>query len=106
MKTTFAESVYDLTSKIPKGKVTTYGILARELGRPKASRAVGRILGANPNPIVVPCHRVVMGDGTIGGYSSPEGVDKKIRILKEEGVEVKEGRVVDFSRFLFRDFAL
>ena len=61
--------VYDLLLKIPAGKVSTYGDLAKALGNPLASRQVGRILGRNPNPIKVPCHRVVMSDGKVGGYS-------------------------------------
>ena len=59
--------VYDLLLKIPAGKVSTYGDLAKALGNPSASREVGRILGRNPNPITVPCHRVVMSDGKVGG---------------------------------------
>ena len=61
--------VYDLLLKIPAGKVSTYGDLAKAPGNPLASRQVGRILGRNPNPIKVPCHRVVMSDGKVGGIS-------------------------------------
>ncbi len=60
--------VYDLLLKIPPGKVSTYGDLAKALGHPSASRVIGRILGNNPNPIKVPCHRIVKSDGKLGGY--------------------------------------
>ena len=68
-KTIKNEDVYELLKKIPAGKVTTYGDLAKALGNPSASRIVGKILGQNPNPIQVPCHRVVMSNGKIGGYA-------------------------------------
>jgi O-6-methylguanine DNA methyltransferase len=64
----FAARVYELVSEVPAGKVTTYGEVAARMGRPGASRAVGAALRSNPTPIVVPCHRVVMGDGELGGY--------------------------------------
>ena len=76
--------VYDLLLKIPAGKVSTYGDLAKALGSPLASRQVGRILGRNPNPIKVPCHRVVMSDGTVGGYFY--GSDRKKELLEKEGI--------------------
>jgi O-6-methylguanine DNA methyltransferase len=104
VKTSFADQVYGLTSQIPKGRVTTYGAIAKKLRRPQASRAVGRILGANPHPIVVPCHRVVKSDGALGGYTSPRGIGMKVKLLKEEGVEISDGKI-DLSRFLFKDFA-
>jgi methylated-DNA-[protein]-cysteine S-methyltransferase len=102
-KATFAEEVYRLTSQIPEGRVSTYGAIPRELKRPKAGRAVGRILASNPRPIVVPCHRVVSGDGGLRGYSAPGGLAAKARILRREGVEV-ENLKVDLSRYMFSDF--
>ena len=102
-KGTFAEDVYRLTSQIPEGRVSTYGAIAKQLKKPKASRAVGRILASNPRPIVVPCHRVVSGDGGLRGYSAPGGLATKARILKREGVEVEDLRV-DLSRYMFSDF--
>jgi O-6-methylguanine DNA methyltransferase len=102
---TFAQAVYDLTSQIPRGKLSTYGAIARTLGKPGASRAVGRVLGANPRPIVVPCHRVVSSDGGLRGYSAPGGLGSKAEILMSEGVEVYDGRVVNLSRYMFSDFA-
>lgn len=86
------QSVYDLLLHIPPGQVSTYGDIARALGHPNASRAVGRILGKNPNPIVVPCHRVVMSNGKLGGYAN--GAEKKRELLEKEGVIFSNGSFV------------
>jgi O-6-methylguanine DNA methyltransferase len=94
--------VYELTSQIPEGRVSTYGLLAEEAGRPGAARAVGRLMNANPTPIAVPCHRVVYSDGRVGGYSG--GVKTKIRLLSLEGVFVIDGRIANFEEVIFRDF--
>jgi methylated-DNA-[protein]-cysteine S-methyltransferase len=99
----FAARVYELTSRVPEGKVTTYGAIARKMGKPRASRAVGAALRANPTPIVVPCHRVVGHDGSLRGYGGGGGIPTKAKLLKKEGVAVSGGRV-DLSRFLFTDF--
>src|SRR5215472_11664887 len=88
--------VYDLLLKIPAGNVSTYGDLAKALGNPLASRQVGRILGRNPNPIKVPCHRVVMSNGKIGGYAY--GSDKKRQLLENEGVAFSDEKVSDFKK--------
>jgi methylated-DNA-[protein]-cysteine S-methyltransferase len=86
--------VYDLLLKIPGGKVSTYGDLAKALGNPLASRQVGRILGRNPNPIKVPCHRVVMSDGKVGGYFY--GSDRKKELLEKEGISFTDDSVNNF----------
>ncbi len=86
--------VYDLLLKIPAGKVSTYGDLAKALGNPLASRQVGRILGRNPNPIKVPCHRVVMSDGKVGGYFY--GADRKKELLEKEGISFTDESVNNF----------
>ena len=75
-----SQKLYDLLTKIPQGKVTTYKELALQL-KTKGYRAVGQIVGANPNAPQVPCHRVVRTDGGLGGYAF--GIDKKIAILKD-----------------------
>ena len=93
----FDEKCYELLKKIPKGKVTTYKEIAKALGT-KAYRAVGSAMNKNPNPIKVPCHRVVKSDGSLGGYAY--GSENKIKLLKEEGVEVINGKVVDFETTL------
>ena len=95
----FQEEVLKLVKQIPKGKLMTYGEIARELtGSVRAARAVGQAVAKNPYPVVVPCHRVVRSDGDIGGYSS--GVEKKIRLLSAEGVEIREGKVVNLRETL------
>lgn len=81
----FRRSVLEAVRDVPFGQVIPYGELARRIRRPKAARAVGNALGANPVAIVVPCHRVVRGDGTLGGYGG--GVAYKERLLALEGRE-------------------
>ena len=66
--TAFQRSVWRQLQEIPYGETISYGELARRVGNPKASRAVGSANGANPLPIVIPCHRVIAGDGTLGGF--------------------------------------
>lgn len=90
-----AGNVYNILVRIPKGKITTYGDIAKALGCPNASRAIGKILNKNPNPIVVPCHRVVMSNGKIGGYAL--GKARKKQLLKKEGVRFMKDDVYDFA---------
>ena len=94
-----SQKLYDLLNQIPKGKVTTYKELARML-KTKGYRAVGQIVGANPNAPQVPCHRVVRTDGGLGGYAF--GLDKKIQILSAEGLKIADGKVVDFEKKIFK----
>lgn len=84
--TAFQQRVWRALRAIPFGTVRNYGDIARAIGQPLASRAVGQANGRNPLPIVVPCHRVIASDGTIGGYSG--GIDIKHRLLALEGVEL------------------
>lgn len=88
-------AVYAALLRIPRGKVATYGDIARMVGRPGSSRAVGRILNKNPDPVKVPCHRVVMSDGTIGGYAF--GKSRKKELLKSEGLRFNGERVIEFN---------
>jgi methylated-DNA-[protein]-cysteine S-methyltransferase len=81
----FNQRVYALTRGIPPGETRSYGDLAARLGQPGAARAVGRALGDNPYPIVVPCHRVLAADGSMHGFSAPGGVQTKRRMLQLEG---------------------
>ena len=82
--------VYEIARAIPPGKTRTYGEIARELGDVSVSRAVGQALGANPWPIVVPCHRVLAAGGGKGGFSAPGGTDTKMRMLEIEGALAPE----------------
>jgi methylated-DNA-[protein]-cysteine S-methyltransferase len=79
----FGRRVLDQTARIPYGEVETYGSVARAIGSPRAARATGNALGANPLPIVVPCHRVVRAGGVIGHYTG--GADRKLKLLELEG---------------------
>lgn len=96
---TTAKKVYDLLKKIPEGKVTTYKAIAEKIGT-KGYRAIGQIVGANPNAPRVPCHRVVRTDGGLGGYAF--GIDKKIAILAKEGVKIIDGKVADFAKKFYK----
>ena len=84
--TDFQCDVLELVRAIPFGSVMTYGELADKLSNPKASRAVGQVLRRNPLPIIIPCHRIVSAGGIIGGYGGILGSERKIALLKHEGV--------------------
>ena len=81
--TPFQRAVWQATREIPYGQTRSYGWLAARVGRPRAARAVGQAMAANPWPIIVPCHRVVSSDGRLGGYGG--GLDMKERLLLLEG---------------------
>ena len=77
------------SSDLPPGQTITYGDIAKRLGiGPERARDVGRAMGSNPVPIIVPCHRVVAASGKMGGFSAPGGVDTKRRMLEIEGAAV------------------
>lgn len=97
----FNDRVYNLIKKIPKGRVSTYRIVAERLGT-RAYRAVGQALRRNSYAPFVPCHRVVCSDGKLGGYSGKMNSSKKIRLLKKEGLLVKNNKIIDFERKLYR----
>ena len=83
--TEFQKKVWKLISEIPRGKVLTYKDLAIKIGKPKSSRAVANASGKNPLIEVIPCHRVIRSDGKLGGYSGKGGIDKKKKLLENEG---------------------
>jgi len=95
----FQDRVLKFVAMVPKGKVTTYKELARAMGNPRAYRAVANAVARNPQPIKIPCHRVVRSNGEIGGYRL--GVRRKIMLLVSEGIEVR-GVTIDLERYLFR----
>jgi len=97
--THFQQACYDLLMRIPVGKVTTYADIAHALGT-KAYRAVGSAMNKNPNPVVVPCHRVVNANGRLGQYAF--GCEQKQRLLESEGACIVDGQVQHFERVLFR----
>ncbi len=84
----FRAEVLRQCRKTPYGQTASYGDLAGAAGNPGAARAVGSAMAHNPLPLVVPCHRVLRSDGTIGGFSSPEGVSQKRRLLELEGAAI------------------
>jgi len=81
----FNQRVYQVTQAIPAGQTLSYGEVADRIGVPGSARAVGRALGDNPYPIVVPCHRVLAADGSMHGFSAPGGLETKRRMLRIEG---------------------
>lgn len=86
----FANRVYDILRRVAPGETTTYGAIAAELGDKALSRAVGAALGANPFPIIFPCHRVVGAGGKMGGFTAPGGAATKKRLLDIEGAFATE----------------
>lgn len=90
--TPFQKSVWKAILRIPYGAKRSYADVAREVGRPRATRAVGTANGANPVPLVVPCHRVIASDGSLGGYGG--GLELKARLLAMEGAHPAAGRLL------------
>lgn len=98
-----AEELFALVKQIPKGRVTTYGTLARALGSPRGARQVGRLLHGNRSPVVVPCHRVVFADGSLSPAFAFGGNNVQREWLEKEGVPFS-GDKVDVSACYFGDF--
>jgi methylated-DNA-[protein]-cysteine S-methyltransferase len=89
----FQRRVLPKEYRIPRGMVCTYGRLAAKLGHPRAARAVGNALARNPFPIIIPCHRTIRSDGSLGGYAG--GLEMKRRLLELEGIRLDlRGRVL------------
>ena len=83
--TVFRQAVLEACRRIPYGRTATYADLARAVGRSAATRAVGSTMANNPLPLVIPCHRVIRSDGSLGGFSAPDGIVVKRRLLELEG---------------------
>lgn len=98
--TNFQKRVYSLIKKIPKGRISTYGQIAKVLGCPDSARLIGRILNQNPQLIKIPCHRVVRSDGQIGGYKL--GIKKKKSLLQKEGIKIKGNEILNFNKLMFK----
>ena len=87
--TKFQLKVWNYLKKIPKGKVKSYLEVAKGIGKPKAFRAVANAVGKNPYPPLIPCHRVIRSDGSLGGYSGKGGIKEKRRLLLIEKANLK-----------------
>lgn len=104
MQVKFDERVWELMERIPRGRVTTYALIAKKLNS-KAYRAVGNACRRNPYAPKVPCHRVVKSDGSVGGFggkTSGKTVARKIQMLRKENVQIDSGKIVDFARVVYR----
>lgn len=88
----FQQSVLAACRRIPHGRTASYGDLARAVGKPAAARAVGGVMARNPIPLIIPCHRVLRSDGSIGGFSTPRGISQKRRLLVLENAWPAKGR--------------
>jgi len=97
----FSEKCYAVLRKVPRGKVTTYGEIARAVGVLGGARAVGNAMNKNPYAPEVPCHRVICSDGKIGGFAT--GSAKKVKMLEKENVEVRNWKVdLEKHKFILR----
>ena len=94
------QMVYKKLVQVPKGKVTTYGELAKAVGLKNGQRAIGRIMNKNPYPVIIPCHRVVNSNGKIGGYAY--GDDVKNKMLTKEGIELRNSKILDFEKRIYK----
>ncbi len=96
---TLSTKVYAKLLRVPEGKVTTYGDLAKAVGLKNGQRIIGTIMKNNPFPVIVPCHRVVRSDGKIGGYAYGEMT--KFKMLTKEGIKIKDGKIIGFDKEKF-----
>ena len=97
---TLSIKVYKKLLEVPEGKVTTYGDLAKAVGLVNGQRAIGNIMKKNPFPVIVPCHRVIKSDGTVGGYAY--GTERKKYMLSKEGLKINNNKILDFQKNLFQ----
>lgn len=95
----FNERVWEILKKVPAGKITTYKELAHAVGS-KAYRAVGNAMNKNPHAPIVPCHRVVNSQGHLHGFA--HGLEAKKKLLEKEGLVIKNNKVVDFQKKLYK----
>ena len=94
------QKIYKKLLQVPKGQITTYGELAKAVGLKNGQRAVGKIMNKNPYPVIVPCHRVVMSTGKVGGYAYGEKI--KSNMLSKEGIKIKDGKILDWENSVYR----
>ncbi len=98
----FFDRVYEYVARVPRGKVVTYGQVAAAIGAPRCARQVGWALHVNPQPGIIPCHRVVNREGRLAPAFAFGGTDAQARLLEAEGVEVCDG-FVDLEKYLWRE---
>lgn len=96
------EKIYDVVSRIPKGKVATYGLVARMAGNPRWSRVVGYALHNNPAPGVIPCHRVVNREGKVAESFAFGGSDIQRKMLEDEGIVFEADGHIDLEKYLWK----
>lgn len=94
------QRIFKKLLEVPKGKITTYGELAKAVGLKNGQRAVGKIMNRNPYPVIIPCHRVVMSTGKVGGYAY--GEDVKMAMLDKEGIKIKNGKITDLKNSIHK----
>ena len=94
------QKVYKKLLEVPKGQITTYGELAKAVGLKNGQRAIGKIMNKNPYPAIIPCHRVVMSTGKIGGYAYGESV--KMNMLNDEGIKIQNGKIAELKNIIYR----
>lgn len=92
-----SEKVLLHLTKIPKGKITTYGLLAKKFNT--SPRAIGKIMNSNKHPDKYPCYKVIMSDGSLGGYGL--GIEKKIKLLKKDNIKIKNNKVLNFDSVIY-----
>lgn len=97
-----SDYTYFLVRQIPAGRVSTYGAVAKALGNKKYARIVGTYMNKNPDADAMPCFKIVKSDGRLGGFGL--GINDKIRRLNNDGIEVKNGKIIDFEHVFFDEF--
>ncbi|MCX7710197.1 MAG: MGMT family protein [Clostridia bacterium] len=98
----FFDDVYRVVKQIPRGKVTTYGQIARILGQPTKSKIVGWALHSNPEPGVIPCHRVVNRRGELSGSFAFGGLEVQKKLLQDEGIIFDQSGIIDLEKYLWK----
>jgi methylated-DNA-[protein]-cysteine S-methyltransferase len=94
------EKIYKKLLQVLKGQITTYGELAKAVGLKNGQRVVGKVMNKNPYPVIIPCHRVVMSTGKIGGYAFGKNI--KTNMLNDEGIKIQNGKIVDLENKIYR----
>ena len=94
------KKIYIKLLQVPEGMVTSYLELANAVGLKNGQRVIGKIMNQNQYPVIIPCHRVVKSDGNVGGYAYGENV--KTNMLSKEGLEIKDGKIVDIKSKMYK----